>query len=90
MAVDEGRHASILHSYTNTTVKAGKLKPNLIIPLQKIIGWKLLLKIIAGEEYKGYYNYESYVEEFPELAQVRMDEKRHGDMALKCIDLLRK
>lgn len=60
LAVDEGRHASIMHSYTNTTVKAGKLKSTLIVPLQKIIGWKLLLKIIAGQEFKGYDNYEPY------------------------------
>ena len=80
LAKEEGHHAAVFYKLTGEKLKPKKLKSIMLPILQKIIGWKLLLRIISQAEYSAYKTYEPVVEMFAEVDSVRNDEKRHGDI----------
>lgn len=83
LAADEGRHASVFYKLTNQELKPKMLKATVLPVLQKILGWKFLLRIISKAEYSAYKKYEPTVAAYPETESVRDDEKRHGDILKK-------
>lgn len=80
LAKEEGHHAAVFYNITGEKLKPKKFKAIMLPILQKIIGWKLLLRIISKAEYSAYESYEPVVEMFDEVDSVRNDEKRHGDI----------
>lgn len=86
LAAEEGNHAAIFYKLTGEKLKPKMLKATVLPILQKIIGWKLLLKIISKAEYSAYKTYEPVVEMFAEVDSVRNDEKRHGDILLEYVE----
>ena len=90
LAAEEGNHAAIFYKLTGEKLKPKMLKATVLPILQKIIGWKLLLKIISKAEYSAYKTYEPVVEMFAEVDSVRNDEKRHGDILLEYVEKLMK
>ena len=83
LAKEEGHHAAVFYNITGEKLKPKKLKSIMLPILQKIIGWKLLLRIISKAEYSAYESYEPVVEMFDEVDSIRNDEKRHGDILRK-------
>lgn len=80
LALEEGRHASVFHAYTNQSLKASKTKAILLPVLYALVGRKILYPVIAKFEYDAARNYEHLIPEFPDVASVRDDESRHGDI----------
>ena len=89
MAADEGRHASVFKSISGDASLRPKMLQTKAVPvLMNLIGKKKMFKIIAGQEYKAFDTYAPWVEKFPEIASVQADEKRHGDLCMKIVELL--
>lgn len=80
LAKEEGRHAAVFKSYTNTPLKARKALAWGLPLLYYVLGRKNLYRIIAQVEYNGEKNYERLVADFPEVESVKNDERRHGDI----------
>ncbi|MCR4661850.1 MAG: demethoxyubiquinone hydroxylase family protein [Clostridia bacterium] len=88
MAVDEGKHASVFKKISGETLKPRMFLAKLVPLAMNLIGKKNMFKIIAKQEYKTYYTYAPWIEKFPEITNVQADERKHGDMALKIVELL--
>jgi len=78
---EEGRHASVFHSYTKEVLKPKKTMARLIPLMYYIMGKKRLYKMIAKGEYDAAIGYEHLIKDFPEVESVKNDEKRHGDIS---------
>lgn len=83
LAAEEGKHAAVFYKLTGEKLKPKMLKARMLPILQKVLGWKLLIKIISKAEYSAYKTYEPVVKMFDEVESVRNDEKRHGDILRK-------
>lgn len=90
MAADEGRHATVFKKLSGRTLKPNKLLGTAVPVLMRVIGKKKMFEIIAKQEYDAFDQYAPWVQKYPEIQSVRMDEKKHGDMAMKIKDLLSK
>lgn len=82
LAAEEGHHASVFFKMTNKTLQPRKIKAILLGVLAHIVGWKILLYLIAQGEYSAYRKYGGLIKDFPEVNSVRDDENRHGDIML--------
>lgn len=80
LAAEEGRHASVFHSYTNTVLKPKRAKAILIPFLYKTIGRAKTYQLIAGGEYSAAEKYKTLACTFADVKSVMDDETRHGDM----------
>ena len=79
LAADEGRHASVFKQYTGEVLKPDRLQARAVVLLYRLVGKRVLYPIIARFEYAAIPGYEELEKEFPEVASVKNDEKRHGD-----------
>ena len=79
LAREEGHHAAVFHAYTQEVLKPSMLKATLLPILYKILGRRILYPVIAKFEYDAYKKYQHLIADFPEVASIRDDEKRHGD-----------
>lgn len=86
LAAEEGRHAAVFYQFTKQKLEPKQTKAIAVPALQKVIGWKRVLKIIANAEYSAYDKYEPLVKVVPEVSSVRDDEKRHGDIVMGLIE----
>ena len=80
LSMEEGRHASVFHSYTKEVLKPKKTMAHIMPLLYYIMGKKRLYKLIAKGEYDAAIGYEHLIKDFPEVESVKNDEKRHGDI----------
>lgn len=88
MAADEGKHASVFKKISGETLKPRMFLAKLVPLVMNLIGKKNMFKIIAKQEYKAYDAYAPWIEKFPEITNVQADERKHGDIALKIVELL--
>lgn len=88
IAEDEGRHAAVLFRLTRKSLKPKKALANLVVFAMSVIGEKALFPIIAKQEYAAVDRYAPFTAEFPELAEVRQDEAKHGDKITELMKLL--
>ena len=79
LAAEEGRHAAVFKAMTNQVLKPKNTKAIVIPLLYRIIGKKKLYPIIAGKEYEAEKKYASVAARFPEVEEIKSDERRHGD-----------
>ena len=86
LAKEEGRHASVFHTYTQKALKPKKGKAFLMPILYYILGKKRLYPLIAKGEYDAAVGYEHLIADFPEVESVKNDEKRHGDIVSGLIE----
>ena len=80
LAKEEGRHASVFHAYTKEVLKPKKTMARIMPLLYHLLGRKRLYRMIAKGEYDTAVGYEHLIIDFPEVENVRNDEKRHGDI----------
>ena len=80
LAKEEGRHASVFHAYTKQALKPRKTMARIMPLLYYLLGKKRLYKMIAKGEYDAADGYEHLIADFPEVENVKNDEKRHGDI----------
>ena len=80
LAKEEGRHASVFHAYTKEVLKPKKTMARIMPLLYHLLGRKRLYRMIAKGEYDAAVGYEHLIADFPEVENVRNDEKHHGDI----------
>ena len=80
LAAEEGRHAAVFRKLTNVALKPKRFKAVALPALYRVLGRKRLYPLIAQGEYAAYKSYAPVAERFPEVASVRQDENRHGDL----------
>lgn len=83
IAADEGKHARILKNITNTDLKAEAGLKKAVLFFYRIVGKKLLFKIISQSETNAYKSYEPYFNKFPQIKEIADDELRHGKLLSK-------
>ena len=86
LAKEEGRHASVFHSYTQETLSPKKTMARIMPILYYLLGRKRLYKIIAKGEYDAAIGYEHLIADFPKVDSIRADENRHGDIVSALIN----
>ena len=86
LAKEEGRHASVFHTYTKEALKPKKTMAVIMPLLYRILGKKRLYKLIAKGEYDAATGYEHLIADFPDVESVKNDEKRHGDIVSGLLD----
>ncbi len=79
LAADEGKHASVFKKYTGEVLEPKNTQANAVAILYKLLGKRILYPIIAKFEYDAMPRYERMMREYPEVEEVKNDEKRHGD-----------
>lgn len=83
MAAEEGKHASILKTYTGEVLKPKAGKSMMILLLLRILGLKNITKILSKNEYKAADRYDPMTEKFKKLKELASDERKHGAQILK-------
>ena len=86
LAREEGRHASVFHTYTKQVLKPQKTMSVVLPLLYRLLGKRWLYRLIAKGEYDAAVAYEHLIADFPEVESVRNDEKRHGDIVSALLD----
>ncbi len=86
LAADEGRHASVFKQYTGEVLQPKKLQARAVVILYHLLGKKALYPLIARFEYAAIPGYEKLEKEFPEVASVKNDERRHGDTLMELLE----
>lgn len=80
VAADEGRHAALLHSFTQMKLTPEDKMAKLIVRVYRLLGLKITLKLISIGEYLGARVYQDLVDAYPELTSMQDDETRHGEI----------
>ena len=88
LAKDEGKHAAIIKKLTGEVLMPKTTNTKVIGFMYRIFGLKAVLKMISKGEFLAAEKYITWVEKFPELEEVRLDEFRHGEIAQKCLNEL--
>ena len=86
LAREEGRHASVFHTYTKQVLKPQKTMSVIMPLLYRLLGKRWLYRLIAKGEYDAAVAYEHLIADFPEVQSVKNDEKRHGDIVSALLD----
>lgn len=86
LAKEEGRHASVFHNYTHQVLKPRKTLSLFMPLLYRLLGKKILYRIIAQGEYDAAIKYQPLIDEFPDVTSVLADENRHGDIVSALIE----
>ncbi len=81
IASDEGKHAAILKSYTNTVLKPKETKAKLVGFLYKLLGHNFVIGLLEKGELASIDNYNPLKNDFPKIQQIIDDELRHAKMA---------
>lgn len=81
IASDEGKHAAILKSYTNTVLKPKGTKAKLVGFLYKLMGHNFVMGLLQKGELASIDNYNPLKNDFPKIQQIIDDELRHAKMA---------
>ena len=84
LAADEGRHASILKTYTNdTSLKPDKKLGNTVAILYRVLGRKIMFSLMSKFEIDAEGTYRPYYSKYPEIAKIGADEIKHGNLLIK-------
>lgn len=81
IAADEGRHAAVLKSYTNITLKPKGIKATVVVLLYNLIGHNFVMGLLQKGELKSIIVYRALVGDFPKIQEIIDDEARHAEIA---------
>jgi len=84
IAADEGKHASILRSYTDKNLKPKKTKALIVSFIYKTLGHSLTCKLLSKGELNAVPNYQKMLGDFPRLKEIMDDELRHANITSEC------
>ena len=83
-AADEGKHAGILHGYTETVIKkVPKTMQRAVLFSYKVFGKKITFKFLSIGENASVKPYSKYVKDFPKIQEIMDDEIHHGKVMLE-------
>lgn len=80
MAADEGRHASLIRSYTQEVLKPSSKQAEETIKLFNSVGKVKTFEMISESELKCAPMYEEIGKHFEKLKDIAKDEVKHGNM----------
>ena len=80
MAADEGRHASLIRSYTQEVLKPSSKQAEETIKLFNSVGKVKTFEMISESELKSGSMYEEIGKHFEKLKDIAKDEVKHGNM----------
>lgn len=83
MADEEGKHASILKTYTGEVLKPKAFRSISVLLLLKVLGLPRVAKMLSKEELKSASRYEPYLEKFKKVKELISDDKKHAERILK-------
>ncbi len=81
VAADEGKHAAILKSFTDTALKPKGTKASVLGFLYKLLGHNFVMGLLQKGELKSIDVYKDLVEDFPKIQEIIDDEARHAEIA---------
>ena len=81
VAADEGKHAKLLKSYTNTVLKPRGIKASVVVFLYRLIGHNFVMGLLQKGELKSINVYQGLVDDFPKIQEIIDDEARHAEIA---------
>ena len=81
VAADEGKHAKLFKSYTNTALKPRGIKASVVVLLYKLIGHNFVMGLLQKGELKSINVYQGLVDDFPKIQEIIDDEARHAEIA---------
>jgi len=84
IAADEGKHASILRTYTGKTLKPKNTNAIIVSCIYKTLGHSLTCKLISKGEMNAIPNYQKMLADFPKVKEIMDDELRHANIASEC------
>ena len=83
-AADEGKHAGILHGYTETVIKkVPKTMQRAVLFSYKVFGKKITFKFLSIGENASVKPYSKHVKDFPRIQEIMDDEIHHGKVMLE-------
>lgn len=83
MAAEEGKHASILKIYTETTLKPKAFKSMAVLLINRVLGYKKMTDMLAKNELKAASSYEELVEKYKKIKEIMSDERKHAEILKK-------
>ncbi len=83
MADEEGKHASILKTYTGEVLKPNPFRSVSVLVLLQILGLSNVAKMLSKDELKSAAKYEPYAEKFKKVKELISDDKKHAERILK-------
>jgi len=84
IAADEGKHASILLSYSGEKLKPKKTKALIVSFIYKTLGHSLTCDLLSKGEMDAIPNYQEMITDFPRVKEIMEDELRHANIAKEC------
>lgn len=79
IAMDEGKHASLLRKITGKNLKPRKGQAVLVSSLYRMLGRRKLYPKIVQGEYDAGKSYEPLIRQYPQIESIAEDEQRHGE-----------
>ncbi|GHV14639.1 membrane protein [Fibrobacterales bacterium] len=86
LAIDESHHEKIWAKYTGKKLKANWFHVNMSLFFAKLFGFTFMIKFLEKGETSAVVNYSKFIDQFPEVAQVRADEERHEKVLINMLD----
>lgn len=83
MADEEGKHASILKTYTGEVLKPKAFRSISVLLFLSVLGLPRVAKMLSKEELKSSRRYEPYLEKFKKVKELISDDKKHAERILK-------
>lgn len=83
MADEEGKHASILKTYTGEVLKPKAFRSISVLLFLRVLGLPRVAKMLSKEELKSARRYEPYLEKFKKVKELISDDKKHAERILK-------
>jgi rubrerythrin len=81
IAADEGKHAAILRSYTQETLKPKATKAILVGILYQLLGHNYVINLLEKGEIASLKYYKPLKDDFPKIQQIMDEELVHAEMA---------
>lgn len=83
IADEEGKHASILKTYTGEVLKPKAFRSVATLLLIKVLGLSRVAKMLSKDELKSAKSFEPFLEKFKKVKEIISDDKKHADRILK-------
>lgn len=86
LADEEGKHASILKTYTGEVRKPKAFRSFSVLLLIKVLGLPRVSKMLSKAELKSAKSFQSHLDQFKKVKEIISDDQKHAERILKICD----
>lgn len=86
LADEEGKHASILKTYTGEVLKPKAFRSFSVLLLIKVLGLPRVSKMLSKAELKSAKSFENHLDRFKKVKEIISDDQKHAERILKICD----